>query len=100
MTVSNRSRFVVVCFFLSWINKSKCLPGYKSRMKVCERRLDESDSKSRMRMLVMKLMMRSYFRLMVGRNQSDCYIQLWESKTSQSGRPFSPSDASRRLLSP
>ena len=51
-------------------------------------------------MLVMKLMMRSYFRLMVGRNQSDCYIQFWESKTSQSGRPFSPSDASHRPLSP
>lgn len=50
-------------------------------------------------MLVMKLMMRSYFRLMVGRNQSDCYIQLWETKTSQSGHPFSPSDASHRPLS-
>lgn len=62
-------------------------------MKVLERRLDASDSK---RMLVMKLMMRDYFRLMVGRNQSDCYIQLWKPKTSQSGRPFSPSDASHR----
>lgn len=51
-------------------------------------------------MLVMKLMMRGYFGLMVGRNRPDCYIQLWESKTSQSGRPFSPSDASHRPLSP
>lgn len=49
-------------------------------------------------MLVMKLMMRDYFRLMVGRNLSDCYIQLWESKTSRSGRPFSPSDASHHPL--
>lgn len=61
-----------------------------------ERRLDDSGSKRRMGMLVMKLMMKDYFRLMVGRNQSDCYIQLWESKTSQSGRPFSPSDAAHR----
>lgn len=50
-------------------------------------------------MLVMELMMRDYFRLMVGRNRLDCYIQLWEPKTSRSGRPTSPSDASRRPLS-
>lgn len=50
-------------------------------------------------MLVMELMMRDYFRLMVGRNRPDCYIQLWEPKTSRSGRPTSPSDASRRPLS-
>lgn len=67
-------------------------------MKVLKDGLDDAGSKRRMRLLVMKLMMRDYFRLMVGRNQSDCYIQLWESKTSQSGRPFSPSDASQHPL--
>lgn len=73
-------------------------PGLRMSNESMERRLDDSGSKRRMRVLVMKLMMRDYFRLMVGRNQSDCYIQLWEPKTSQSGRPFSPSDASHRPL--
>lgn len=47
-----------------------------------------------MKMMMLKLMIINKFRLMVGRKPLDCYIQLWVSKTSQSGRPFSPSDAS------
>lgn len=86
------------CLFKVGLISRSASRATNCRMKVLKDGLDDPGSKRRMRMLVMKLMMRDYFRLMVGRNLSDCYIQLWESKTSRSGRPFSPSDASHHPL--